>query len=469
MIAVSAANEDRLFSRRRVLQSGAGLAALASLLGRDGLTAESGRTDRPRPHFPPRAKNVIYMHMVGAPSQLDLFDPKPVLKEFHGKPCPEKYLTEGQQFAFIRGRPKLMGSGYKFERRGECGMWMSELLPELSGCVDEMTMIHSLHTEQINHGPAQMMMSTGFGRLGRPSMGAWVSYGLGSENEDLPAFVVLNSGDRIAGGGSALWGPGFLPSKHQGVEFRSGGDAVLYLSNPDGVRRDDRRRELDVLRDLNQLEFADAGDPEIETRIQQYELAFRMQTSVPELMDIKGETKATLAAYGAIPGKASFAGNCLLARRLVERGVRFVQLYDSDWDHHGNLASRLPKKCREIDRPCAALLHDLKERGLLEETLVVWGSEFGRTPVMQGNDGRDHHIGAFSAWLAGGGVKAGFDYGASDDIGFEIAEQPMHVNDFHATLLHLLGIDHEQLTFRRQGRDFRLTDVGGKVAKDILA
>ncbi len=458
--------------RRTFLRGAVGSAALASLLKPANLGAAPTRsaeaTSAKQPHFPPRAKSVIYIHLVGAPSQLDLFDPKPVLVENNGKPCPEKYLTEGQQFAFIRGKPSLLGSKYKFQQHGQSGLWLSELLPHLAGVADHLCMIKSLHTEQINHGPAQLMMMSGHPRMGRPSVGSWVNYGLGSENADLPAFVVLNSGGNIAGAGSALWNAGFLPSAYQGVEFRSAGDPVLFLSDPQGITRDDRRRIIDSVNHLNTKHFADVGDPEITARISQYELAFRMQTAVPELMDIRSESKKTLELYGVKPGKASFANNALLARRLVERGVRFVQLFDSDWDHHANLSKRLPAKCKEVDQPIAALLTDLQQRGLLDETLVVWGAEFGRTPVKQSDDGRDHHIEAFCAWMAGGGVKAGHVYGASDDIGFKIVQDPMHVNDFHATMLHLLGIDHERLTYHYQGRDFRLTDVAGKVARGIL-
>lgn len=461
-----------LLRRRTMLTGAAGSAALATLLSDDlraprarGATAPASA--RPG-HFPPKAKNIIFIHLVGAPSHLDLFDPKPRLNAHDGQPCPEEFLTDGQQFAFIRGRPTLMGSKYRFAQHGEAGLWMSELLPHLATVSDHLCMLRSLHTEQINHGPAQLFMHTGHGRMGRPSIGAWVSYGLGSENADLPAFVVLNSGKAIAGGGSALWGPGFLPSAHQGVEFRSSGDPVLFLSDPPGMPRDERRRIIDSISQLNGVHLADVGDPEIATRIAQYELAFRMQASVPELMDIRSEPPAVIERYGAEPGKASFANNALLARRLVERGVRFVQLFDSDWDAHNGMSKALPAKCKDVDQPIAALIHDLHERGLLDETLVVWGAEFGRTPVKQSEDGRDHHIDAFTVWMAGGGVKGGFSYGSSDEIGFKVAEKPIHVNDFHATLLHLLGIDHERLTYHYQGRDFRLTDVGGKVVHDVI-
>lgn len=457
--------------RRTFLRSAAGSAALASLMNPAAFATRApvDPTAPRRPHFTPRAKNVIYIHLVGAPSQLDLFDPKPELIKHNGKPCPEKFLTEGQQFAFIRGRPKLLGSKFKFKQHGDSGMWFSELLPHLSSVADRVCMIKSLHTEQINHGPAQLFMMTGHGLMGRPSMGAWASYGLGTENADLPAFVVLNSGGKIAGAGSSLWGPGFLPSAHQGVEFRSSGDPVLFLSDPVGIKRDDRRRIIDSVNHLNAAQLTDVGDPEIAARISQYELAFRMQASVPELMDINSEPEHVRKMYGAVPGKASFANNALFARRLVERGVRFVQLFDSDWDHHSGLTTGLRRKCKDVDRPIAALIGDLQQRGLLDDTLVVWGAEFGRTPVKQTDDGRDHHIDAFCAWMAGGGTRGGLTYGASDDIGFKAADNPMHVNDFHATILHLLGIDHERLTHHYQGRDFRLTDVAGEVAHEIIA
>jgi hypothetical protein len=450
---------------------GLGTVALASLLGEDlrGDTA-------PKSHFAPRAKSVIFLHMVGAPSQLELFDHKPTLAQYDGQPCP-KHLIEGQRFAFLRGHPSLLGPRFKFAKHGECGLELSELLPHLATVTDDIAVVKSLHTEQINHGPAQLMFHTGFGRFGRPSIGSWVSYGLGSENRDLPAYVVMITG-KVAGAGSALWGSGFLPSVHQGVEFRSQGDPVLFLSNPNGVTPADRRRLLDGLQALNQEQLADVGDPEIATRISQYEMAFRMQSSVPELMDFSAEPAAIRDMYGAKAGQSSFANNCLLARRLVERGVRFVQLFHADWDTHGNIDTGLPARTKEVDQPMAALVKDLKQRGLLDETLVVWGGEFGRTPMLQGTDaddnpaakpGRDHHKDAFSIWLAGGGVKGGTTVGQTDDLGYTIVEDPVHVNDFHATLLHLLGLDHERLTFKFQGRQYRLTDVAGKVVTKLLA
>ncbi|HUY92261.1 MAG TPA: DUF1501 domain-containing protein [Pirellulales bacterium] len=456
-----------------------GAMALGSLLNEDRAAAETAERGDPLAahagHLPPRAKHVIYLHMIGAPSQLDLFDHKPELKTRDGQTCPEE-LTRGKRFAFIGGELKLAGSPFKFARHGQSGQEMSELLPYLAGVADEIAVVRSLHTEEINHAPAQMFLHTGFGRGGRPSFGSWVVYGLGSESRDLPAYVVLQSGP-LGGAGTSLWSAGFLPSVYQGIQFRSSGDPVLFLSNPKGHGAADRRRVLDAIQALNQRQLAAAGDPEIATRISQYEMAFRMQTSVPDLIDIGQESAETLALYGAEPGKASFANNCLLARRLVERGVRLVELYDADWDHHANLAKQLPAKCKNVDQPMAALVRDLKQRGLLDETLVVWGAEFGRTPLRQGisgdgvktSPGRDHHKDAYSMWLAGGGIKPGVSYGQTDDFGFNIAEQPVHVHDLNATVLHLLGLDHERLTFKYQGREYRLTDVHGEVVRGLLA
>jgi hypothetical protein len=427
------------------------------------------------PHFPARAKHVIYLHMVGAPSQLDLFDDKPALVKHDGQPCPEE-LTRGKRFAFIGGPLTLAGSRFKFARHGQSGQTVSELLPNLAGVADELAVVRSVRTDEINHAPAQMFLHTGFGRGGRPSFGSWVTYGLGSENQDLPAYVVLVSGP-TGGAGTSLWSAGFLPSVYQGVQFRTAGDPVLFLSNPKGHSPADRRRVLDTVSDLNRLRLRETADPEIATRISQYEMAYRMQASVPGLMDISQESAATLELYGAKPGRPSFANNCLLARRLVERGVRLVQLYDSDWDHHADLTTRLTNKSRDIDRPAAALIRDLKKRGLLNDTLVIWGGEFGRTPLRQTANGtgattkpgRDHHKDAFTVWLAGGGVKPGISHGRTDDLGFDVAEDPVHVHDLNATVLHLLGLDHERLTFRYQGREFRLTDVHGQVVRGLLA
>jgi hypothetical protein len=468
---------SHLIHRRHFFQRtglGIGALALGSLL-RDA-TAESVNPLAPKqPHFAPKAKRVIYLHMIGAPSQLDLFDQKPELLKRDGEKCPESLLA-GKRFAFIGGEMKLAGSHFNFATHGQSGQTLSELLPNLSRVADDVTVIRSLHTEEINHAPAQMFLHTGFGRGGRPSFGSWVTYGLGSQNADLPAYVVLLSG--VAGGaGTSMWSSGFLPSVYQGIQFRTQGDAVLFLSNPEGYDTERRRRVLDAVGSLDKAHLADVGDPEIATRISQYELAYRMQASVPELMDISKESPQTLDQYGAKPGKASFANNCLLARRLVERGVRVVELYDSDWDHHGNLANALPRKCRDVDQAMAALISDLKQRGMLDDTLVIWASEFGRTPLAQGmggegektKPGRDHHKDAYTVWLAGGGIKPGLSYGRTDDFGFNVAENPVHVHDLNATVLHLLGLDHERLTFKYQGREFRLTDVQGKVVDAVLA
>jgi len=442
--------------------------AMASMLHNDTAQASA------RAHFAPRAKQVIYLHMIGAPSQLDLFDEKPELLKRDGQPCPPE-VTKDRDFAFIGKTSTLAGSPYKFSRHGESGQTLSELLPHLASVVDDLAIIHSVHSEEINHAPAQMFLHSGFGRGGRPSLGSWVTYGLGSENQELPGYVVLLSGP-AGGAGTSLWSSGFLPSIHQGVQFRSEGDAVLFLSRPDGHSLQDRRRVLDTLATLNQEQLDASGDPEIATRIGQYEMAFRMQASVPELMNLGDESKETLELYGAEPGKSSFANNCLLARRMVERGVRLIELYDSDWDHHDNLEARLTQKCLETDRPITALIQDLKRRGLLQDTLVVWGSEFGRTPLRQGGGGdnakpagRDHHKDAFTLWMAGGGVKVGVSYGSTDELGMDITENGVHVHDLNATILHLLGLDHERLTYRYQGREFRLTDVHGHVVHDILA
>jgi uncharacterized protein (DUF1501 family) len=469
-------------TRRQFLQrSGThlGSMALGTLLAQTfarGAAPDPAKPLAPRaPHFNGRAKRVIYLHMVGAPSQLDLFDYKPALEKLDGQLCPPEFI-EGKRFAFIRGHPKIAASTYKFSKYGASGQEISELLPNLAKIADDLAIVKSLHTDEFNHGPAQMFLHTGFGRPGRPSFGSWVTYGLGSENENLPAYVVLLSGP-LAGAGTSLWSTGFLPSVFQGVQFRSTGDPVLFLSNPDGHSRDDRRRLLDAVQALNEDALTEVGDPEIATRINQYEMAFRMQMAVPELTDLSKESPETLALYGAQPGKASFANNCLQARRLIERGVRMVQLYDADWDHHNDLGTRLPRKCKDVDQAMAALVQDLKQRGLLDDTLVIWGGEFGRTPMQQiasgtGNvtkPGRDHHKDAFTIWMAGGGVKPGITYGTTDDFGYSIADRPVHVHDLNATVLHLLGLDHERLTYKYQGREFRLTDVHGKVVKDLIA
>jgi hypothetical protein len=470
----------RAITRRHFFkQSGFGVGAMAlSALLDDKIFArtQSGQAANPlsrkAPHFAPKARNIIYLFMAGAPSQLDLFDYKPKLAQHNGEEIPEEFV-KGERFAFIKGAPRLLGSPYTFKRYGQSGAEISTLFPHLSTVADDLAIVRSIHTDQFNHAPAQIFMNCGSRIIGRPSMGSWLTYGLGSDNSDLPGFVVLLSGANQPDGGKSCWGSGFLPSVYQGVEFRSKGDPVLFVSNPEGVTSEDRRRTLDALRDLNQEHLKYSGDAEIATRIASYEMSYRMQTSVPELTDISKEPQAIHEMYGTAPGKASFGNNCLLARRLVERGTRFVQLYHRGWDTHGNsgdadLISGLGKMCVDTDRAVAALLKDLKQRGLLESTLVVWGGEFGRTPMAQGK-GRDHHIKGFSIWMAGGGIRGGITYGATDEMGYAAVENPVHVNDFHATMLHLFGIDHTRLTYRFQGRDFRLTDVAGEVVRSLLA
>ncbi|MDA0841519.1 MAG: DUF1501 domain-containing protein [Planctomycetota bacterium] len=472
--------EHRLsLTRREMLKSsgvGIGGLALASLLNRDAsAAAHLNPMAAKKSHFAPRAKSIIYMHMVGAPSHLDLWDYKPELVKNNGKLCPDEFF-KGKRLAFIREQPQLLGTKYKFEKYGKSGIEVSELLPHLATITDDLTLVKSLQTDQFNHAPAQLMLHTGFGRFGRPTLGSWVTYGLGSENENLPGYVVFITGN-VAGAGNSLWGSGFLPSIYQGVEFRSSGEPVLFLANPDGISSVDRRRIIEGVNHLNKVQLATVGDPEIATRISQYEMAYRMQTSVPELMDTSKEPEHVHEMYGTQPGKASFANNCLLARRLVERGVRFVQLFDQGWDHHGNVFGSLPNKAKQVDQASVALVKDLKQRGLLEDTLVIFGGEFGRTPMMQGNDsnpattkaGRDHHKECFTMWMAGGGLKPGFVYGKSDDLGYGVAEDPMHIHDLNATILHLLGMDHEKLTFKFQGRQYRVTDVAGHVAHKLLA
>ena len=470
-------------NRRSFLQKsgfGFGSAALASMINQDAAAADDDPLVKLGLHHAPKAKRVIYIHMVGAPSHLDLFDFKPELQKRTGELCPDEFF-DLNQLAFIREQPNLLGTPkderFSFKKCGESGTEISNLLPNLQGMADRMCFIKTLHTEQFNHAPAQMFALTGFERFGRPSIGSWTSYGLGSENQNLPGFVVLITG-QVLGAGNSAFGSGFLPTIYQGVEFRSKGDPVLYLSNPDGVSHLDRKLVVDAVKDLNQVALDDVGDPEIATRISQYEMAYRMQTSVPELMDIESEPNHIHEMYGTKPGESSFANNCLLARRLVERGVRFVQLFDQGWDHHGGVFDNLPKKAKQVDQPIAALLKDLRERGLLEDTLVVWNSEFGRTPMAQGASGdsseiskagRDHHKEAYTVWMAGGGTKEGHVYGETDELGYGIARDPVHVHDFNATVLHLLGIDHERLTFRYQGRQFRLTDVHGEVKRGVLA
>jgi hypothetical protein len=474
-------------TRREFLEvTGIGAIALSTLLKRESRTwamplstAANPMTPRP-PHFNPKVRNIIYLHMSGAPPQHDLFDYKPKLNQLHMQPCPEE-LLKNQRFAFIKGHPKLLGSPYKFARHGKSGAWMSELLPNLSASVDDIAFIKSMHTDQFNHAPAELFLYTGSPRAGGAAMGSWITYGLGSENQNLPGFVVLISGGTDPTGGKALWSTGFLPSVYQGVQCRTTGDPILYVNNPKGMDRDVRRRSLDTLRQLNEIELQQFGDPETLTRISQYELAFRMQIAVPEVMDIAQEPKRIQELYGAQPGASSFANNCLLARRLVERGVRYVQLFDWGWDTHGtsqgdDIVTQLPKKCREIDRPVAALLGDLKARGLFNETLVIWGGEFGRTSMNEARGGskylgRDHHPHCFTIWLTGAGIKRGVTLGATDELGYFITEGKMSVHDLQATILHLLGLDPWKLTFAYQGLQQRLIGPEGdaQVRHEILA
>lgn len=429
------------------------------------------------PHFAPKAKRIVYLHMAGAPSQLDLFDHKPDLEKYNGQPIPDE-ITRGEQFAFIRGVPTILGTPHQFGQHGQSGAMISNLLPHLHEIADDICIIKSLYTDQFNHAPAQLFLMSGWFQPGRPSMGSWLTYGLGSENSDLPGFIALVS-EKQPDGGKACWSSGFLPTVHQGVEFRSQGDPVLFVSNPPGVSEETRERSIDAIADLNQEMYDKTGDPEILTRISQYEMAFRMQTSVPELMDISSEPPEVHEMYGTEPGKVSFANNCLLARRLLERGVRCVQLHHWGWDSHGtgpgdDLVTSLPHRCQQTDRASVALVKDLKQRGLLDDTLVVWGGEFGRTPMNEARNGstylgRDHHPHAFTMWMCGGGVKPGITYGKTDDLGYHVVENKVHIHDLHATILHLMGIDHTRLTYRFQGRDFRLTDVFGNVVKPILS
>jgi len=468
-------------SRRTFLRqstTGLGALALGSLLSPAAFGAET--RDLPGAlktlHAAPKAKRVIYLFMSGAPSQLDLFDPKPKLIEMTGKDLPES-VRRGQRITTMTSGQKnlfCVGSPYKFKKYGRSGMDISELLPNLTKIVDECTFVRSLFTDPINHDPAVTFFATGNQQPGRPTMGAWLAYGLGSANRDLPSFVVLTSG----GGGQTLqtryWGSGFLPSQYGGVQFRNAGDPVLFVSNPPGVSSATRRELIDSANELNRMALGNLGDPAIAAQIENYELAFRMQTSVPELTDISKEPKQILDLYGATPGKPSFANNCLLARRLAERDVRFIQLCHRDWDHHSDLPKGLPTKCKETDQGAAALIIDLKQRGLLDDTLVIWGGEFGRTAYSQGeikpdNFGRDHHPSCYTIWMAGGGIKRGHVYGETDDFGYNIVSNPVHVHDLHATLLRLLGVDHKKLTYRHEGRDYRLTDVSGEVVAGLMA
>ncbi len=468
---------------------GLGTAALASLLGREGWAAAGATPGRPKfgglpdlPHFAPKAKRVIYLFQNGAPSHVDLFDYKPKLREWHGRQIPDS-LTGGKRFSTMTGdqvaRP-VLGEITKFAQHGKCGAWVSDFLPRTAEIVDDLCFVKSMYTEAVNHAPAITFFLTGAEIPGRPSLGSWLSYGLGSETEDLPAFVVMTSRDKEESCGQIFydfyWGSGFLPTKYQGVSFRGKGDPVLYLSNPDGMSRSMRRGLLDDLAQLNEIKRQDFGDPEIATRIAQYEMAYRMQTSVPELTDFSKESPAVLEMYGPeVRRQGSYAYNCLMARRLAERGVRFIQVMHAGWDQHRNLNTQLKIQCEDTDAPSAALIRDLKQRGLLEDTLVIWGGEFGRTPFLQGKIedtkqwGRDHHPYAFSLWMAGGGVKPGFSHGSSDEFGFNAVQDKVHVHDLQATILHQLGLDHERLTYKFQGRNFRLTDVHGHVVNEILA
>lgn len=478
--------QSKMGIARRVFlaQLGVGLGevALACLLADDNpAQAAAPQTNslqagalRPKfPHFAPRAKAVIHLFMAGAPSHLDLFDYKPQLARWEGKSLPPEIIG-GQRYAFIRPDAAVLGPQFRFAKHGECGMELSEVLPHLATVVDEICLIRSVHTDQFNHAPAQIFLNTGFARPGRPSIGSWVLYGLGAETVDLPAFVVMSTGSGISGG-AANWSSGFLPTVYAGVRLRNQGDPILNVSNPPGVSADVQRETIDLVGTLNRRRLELLADPDIAARIASYEMAFRLQTSAPELMDLRSESQATLDMYGVDPQKPSFARACLIARRLIERGVRFVTIYHEGWDAHSDVVGNLKKNCGDTDRACAALLRDLRQRGLLDETLVIWGGEFGRTPMVETNPalgrrlGRDHHPQAFSMWMAGGGLKRGFTYGATDELGFHVVENPVHVHDLQATILHVLGLDHERLTYTFQGRQFRLTDVHGRVLHDLLA
>jgi len=471
----------RLITRRWFFKQcgvGLGSVALASLLQEQ--QAPGAALSRPpspltprAPHFKAKAKRVIYLFMGGAPSQLDLFDYKPTLAKYNGKPVPAE-IVKGQKYAFIRPDAALYATEFKFAKHGQCGAELSEALPHLSQVVDDIALVKSMTTDAFNHAPGQVLMQTGSTQFGRPCFGSWVLYGLGSETQNLPGFVVLNSANGLSGG-TSLYGSGFLPTVYQGVPFRKTGDPVLFLSNPAGITEKMQRQTLDLVKELNQQHLGAVGDPEIATRINSFEMAYRMQSSAPELTDVSRETPETLKMYGVEPGKPSFAMNCLLARRLIERGVRFVQLFHEGWDHHSEVYKGVKDQTGHTDQASAALIKDLKQRGLLEDTLVIWGGEFGRTPMVESNPdagrklGRDHHPQAFTMWLAGGGIKPGVTIGETDEFGFHVTKDKVHVHDLHATLLHLLGFEHTKLTYRFQGRDFRLTDVEGEVTNELLA
>ena len=478
-------------TRRHFLKEcgfGLGAIGLGSLLGSCSTSgteaAAPALPDNPMavrmPQFAPKAKRVIYIHMAGAPSQLELFDYKPELVKYHGQDCPAEFL-EGKKFAFIQGVPKMLGPQGRFAQHGQSGAWISNYLPYLQDMADEVSFLKAMHTDQFNHAPAQLFVHTGSPLLGRPGLGTWVTYGLGSENQNLPGFIVLASGGKQPDAGKSVWGSGFLPSVYQGVQCRTGGDPVLYVSDPSGMNRNIRKQTIDAINEINRQTYEEVQDPEILTRISQYEMAFRMQMSVPEVMDVSTEPQYILDMYGVKPGEGTFAMNCLLARKLVENGVRFVQLFDWGWDTHGTSSDGaieigLHDKCRQSDQAVTGLLKDLKMRGLLDETLVVWGGEFGRTPMQENRNGqvlpfmgRDHHLEAFTVWMAGGGVKQGFSFGETDELGYYGVKDKTHVHDLQATILHLMGFDHETFTYPFQGRNFRLTDVAGKVIQPILA
>jgi uncharacterized protein (DUF1501 family) len=474
---MSESRPDPLIARRHFLRDcgvGLGKIALGSLLA--GATPRAAMAASPfapkAPHFPGKAKAVIHLFMAGAPSQLDLFDHKPALAKYAGKPIPSE-ITGGQRFAFIRPDAAALGPQFRFKRFGQSGVELAEVMPHLGRVVDDVCLIRSVHTDQFNHAPAQIFFNTGFSQPGRPSMGSWVVYGLGAEATDLPAFVVMSTGSGISGG-AANWSSGFLPSVYTGVRFRNSGDPILNVSSPKGVDAELQKETFDLVGQLNKKHLEAVGDPEIATRIASYEMAFRLQTSAPELTDLRKESKRTLDLYGADPDKPSFARACVLARRMVERGVRFVNIYHEGWDAHSDVVGNHKKNLDQTDRASAALVEDLKQRGMLDSTLVIWGGEFGRTPMVEQNPalgrklGRDHHPNAYTMWLAGGGIKAGMTLGATDELGYNVVEKPVHVHDLQATILHCLGLDHERLTFRYAGRDFRLTDVHGKLIREIL-
>jgi hypothetical protein len=465
----------RSHTRREFLRTstmGLGGMALASLLNEGN--AQDANPLRPRSgHFPAKAKAVIFLFMAGGPSHLELFDPKPTLQRLDGQTVPESF-TRGRRFAFIRPDAKLLGTRRRFTKSGRAGADISEALPFHREIVDDICILKGMKTDVFNHGPAKVMLNTGSPQFGRPSMGSWITYGLGSESQSLPAFCVLQSGPRGPRGGSAIWSSGFLPTLYAGTPFLRGPQPILDLQTPPGIAPQQQAEFIDAVRDLNRMRLGATGDPEIETRINAYETAFRMQTAAPEVMNLSGETQETLNLYGVTPGRPSFGANCLLARRLVERGVRYIQLIHTDWDHHGaelNLDTSLTQICREVDQPSAALVKDLKRRGLLDDTLVIWGGEFGRTPMGEprGNIGRDHHIDAYTMWLAGAGIKRGHIHGQTDEIGYEVVDGLVHVHDLQATVLQQMGLEHTRLTYRFQGRDFRLTDVHGRVVREILA